>query len=192
MSRTDLHTILQIRDGPCDAQDPVIRSHAVLQFVISGFQKTLSLLCKDTVLFNGFVVHLPVAGNPASFEPFPLKLSPCFYSSADLGGSDLTGSAAHLRKADGRNVRAQIDAVQKRLRKFTQIMGYLSGSTPASVHVRIVAAGTWIHGGYEHETGRENIRAGSPGKTDDLVFHRLSEGFQGSPGEFRARKRIPL
>jgi len=77
------------------------------------------------------------------------------------------------------NLSTYIDAVEQRAGNFRHILLNAPGRAGASVRgVTIVAAGTGVHGGHEHEGGRIGDGVLGTGDVDDAVLERLTQDFE--------------
>ena len=90
-----------------------------------------------------------------------------------------------LLKRNRRYFCTDINSVKKGTAYLSQITGYRPRSAGTTVQIRIITAGTGIHGCAQHEICRKRVGSAYPGNMNHLILQRLPEKFQTTSGKLR-------
>ena len=90
-----------------------------------------------------------------------------------------------LLKRNRRYFCTDINSVKKGAAYFSQITGYRPRSAGTTVQIRIVTAGTGIHGCAQHKICRKRVGSANPGNMNHLILQRLPQKFQTTSGKLR-------
>ena len=102
-----------------------------------------------------------------------------YHAFADNNAWFARADVGHLFEGDRRYFNLQVDAVEQRTGDAVQVFLYLAGTAHAGLRrVVVVAAGTGVHAGYEHETGGVFHIALHTRDADLTVFQWLAEHFE--------------
>ena len=185
MIRCNAFLSVQICNGTCDPQDPVIASGCETHCVKRHVHQLLTFFRKRTVFTQ---LLLPDGGIDHPALPIPIALNSAGSINTLLYcGRAFTGfPAAEFLKLKRRHRNDQVNPIQQRAGNSALIASDIqSGTVTSSGRMPEPAAFTGIHGADEHETAGILHRAGNTGNRDLTVFQRLAQHFQHIASKFR-------
>lgn len=176
----DVLAAFEVGDGARYFQDAVVGAGREVETVHGVLQQSQAAVVGTGVERKQAAVHLGIAidagdGGVALF----LNLTGAYHPFANDGAGLAGAGVGHLFEGYGDDFDLQVDTVEQWAGDAVQVFLHLTGRAYAGFGgVVVVAAGTGVHAGHEHEAGRIVDVALHARDADFAVFERLAQHFE--------------
>ena len=187
MIRSDRFASGHVGNGAGYFQDPVVGTGAEVEIGHGVFEELVPPVVKAAMLLELGVTHARVAGCfPCSGEAVVLDVAGLQDTFADHGGGLRWNRVGEFLVLDCRSLHMQVDPIEERSRDLPAVALHLAwGAAAFPFGIAIVAAGTGIHGGDEHEGRGKGHCSGGAGNRYLAILKRLSHHLKGGAVELR-------
>ena len=155
MLGADYFRLVQIGNGSCNFQNPVIRSCGKSKTFKSVLERLFSLFINYADLFKLLCVNFCVAGCFTAVKFEELRDASSAECSADIIKRADRAREIQRERFHGRHFNMDIKTVEKRSRNAVEVAFYLLFRTGAfSCRITVISARTWVHCGNHHNRTR--------------------------------------
>lgn len=174
VAKVDVGRMVEVGYGAGEFQDPGAGSCRKAETFHRLFEEVFRLFVEGTVFRDEAVVHFGVGEYSFALETSALKLPRLENSCRNVCRAFFGLSRDHLARVDGVYPELDVDPVEKRPRKFGEILVSAALGAGTTVAFSPISARTRVGRCNEHE-GRGIFHLGFEPRNDDLsVFHRGS------------------